>query len=60
MVGPDDEGEESEHEHGEDERFVTPERLARIIRNDFRDDAHAWQNEHVNFRMPEEPKQVLP
>ncbi len=57
---PDDEGEEPEDQHREDERLVTPERLARVVRDDLRDDAHAGQNEHVNFRMPEEPEQVLP
>ena len=57
VMRPDDEGEKAEHEHGEDERFVTPERFARVVRDDFGDDAHARQNQHVNFRMPEEPEQ---
>ena len=60
VVGPDDEGEKTEHERREDERLVTPERLARVVRDDLRDDAHARQNQHVNFRMPEEPKEMLP
>ena len=57
---PDDEGEKTEDEHGEDERLVTPERLTRIVRENFGDDAHAGQDQHVNFRMAEEPEEVLP
>jgi hypothetical protein len=48
------------NEGGEDQRFVTPERLASVVRDDLGHDAHARKNEHVNFRMPEEPKQMLP
>ena len=60
MVGPDDEGKKSKHQDGKDERLVTPERLARIVGNNFRDDAHSRQNQDVNFRVAEEPKQMLP
>ena len=60
VVGPDDEGEEPENERRENERLVTPERLARVVRDDLGHNPHAGQDEHVNFRMPEEPKQMLP
>ena len=60
VMGPDDEGKETEDQRRKDERFVTPERLARIISEDFSDDAHAGQNEHIHFRVTEKPKQMLP
>ena len=60
VVRPNDEGQESKHEHGKNERLVTPKRFARIVGQDFGDDAHGRQNQHVNFRVPEEPEQVLP
>ena len=60
VVGPDDEGEKPENQRGEHERLVTPERLARVVRDDLRDNPHARQNQHVNFRVPEEPKEMLP
>ncbi len=57
VMRPNDEGEEAEHERGVDQGLVTPERLAGVVRDDLRDDAHAGQNQHVNFRMREEPEQ---
>ena len=57
---PDDERQKSDHQHGKDQRFVTPERLARIVCQNFGDDPERGQNQHVNLRMPEEPEQVLP
>ena len=43
-----------------DERLVAPERLARVVRDHLRDDAHRRQDEHVHLGMREEPEQVLP
>ena len=43
-----------------DHRLVSVERLARVIRDDLRDDADARQDEHVDLRMREEPEEVLP
>ena len=60
VVSPDDEGKKANHEHGKDERFVTPERFARIVSQDFSDDPESGQDEHVHFRMTEEPKEMLP
>src|SRR5882757_8069771 len=60
VMGPDNEGKKTEDECGEDEGFVTPEWFARIIGKDFGYDAHAGQNQDVNFRVPEKPKQMLP
>ena len=56
MVSPDDKGKESEDKSGENERLVTPERLAGVIGNNFRHDAHARQNQDVHFRVAEKPK----
>ena len=60
VVGPDDERKKSQDQSGKDERFVTPEGLARIVSDNFGNDAHAGQDQDVNFRMTEEPKQMLP
>src|ERR1041385_3769372 len=60
MMGPDDEGEEPDDQHGKDERFVTPQRLARIVSQDFGDDSEGRQDQNVNLRMTQEPKQMLP
>src|SRR5438067_1340485 len=60
VVGPDDEGQKSNHEHGKDERFVTPKRFARIVSQYFSDDPECRQDEHVHFRVTEEPEEMLP
>ena len=60
VMGPHDERQESDHQHGKDQRFITPERLARIVGQNFGHDTERRQNQHVNFRMPEEPEQMLP
>src|SRR5947207_7043215 len=57
---PNDEGKESNHQHRKDERLVTPERLARIVGQNFGDDSERGQNQHVNFRVSKKPEQVLP
>ena len=49
-----------EHEDRADHRLVAVERLAGVVRDDFRDHADAGQDEHVHFRMREEPEQMLP
>ena len=59
-MGPHNEGKKSEHQSGKDKRLVTPKRLARIVGDNLRDDAHAGQDQDVNFGMTEEPKQMLP
>src|SRR5206468_9275387 len=41
-------------------RFISPKRLARIVRQDFGHNPERRQNQHVNFGMPEEPEQMLP
>ena len=50
VVRPDDEGQEAEHKDGADHRLVALERLARVVGDDFSDDADGRQNEHVDFR----------
>jgi len=59
-MGPDDERKKTENQCGKDERLVTPERFAGVIGNDFGHDAHAGQNQDINFRVTEKPKQMLP
>src|SRR2546421_7779463 len=60
MVRPDDERQKANHQHRENERFVTPERLARIVGQNFGDDSERGQDQYVNFRVTEKPEQVLP
>ena len=57
---PDHEREEAEHEQRIDHQPVAPERLARVVGDDFRDDAHRRQHQHVDLGVAEEPEQVLP
>ena len=38
---------------------ITEDRLAAERRNDLADDAKAWQDHDVHFRVPEEPEQML-
>ena len=60
MVRPDDHRKKAEHEQPVDHLVVTPDRLARVVRDDFGDDAETGQNEHVNLGMAEEPEEMLP
>src|SRR5207247_995486 len=43
-----------------DHRAIAPQRLARVVREDLRNDAHRGKNQNVNLRMCEEPEEVLP
>src|ERR1043165_857097 len=58
-MGPYDEGEEANREHGENERFVAPDRFAAVVAENFRDDAHARTNQNAHFPMRAEPEQML-
>ena len=60
VMRPDDERQETDEQHRIHQRFVAPERLARVVGDDFADDAHRRQNQNINFRMAEEPEQMLP
>ena len=60
VMRPHDERQESDHEHRKNQRFVTPERFARIIGQNFCHNAECRQNQHVNLRVAEEPEQMLP
>ena len=59
-MGPHDERQKSNDQHGKDQRLITPKRLARIVRQNFGHDSECRQNQHVNFRVPKEPEQMLP
>ena len=51
VVRPDDERQEADGQHRIDQRFVAPERLARVVGDDLADDAHRRQDQHVHLRM---------
>ena len=57
---PHHERHESEKHDCADERLVTPQRFARVVGDDLRDDSHRRKNQHVHLRMGEEPEEVLP
>ena len=60
VVGPDNKREKTEHEGGKDERFITPQRFARIIGDNFGNNPHGGQYQDIHFRVTEEPEQMLP
>src|SRR4029077_2514239 len=60
VMRPDDERQKADHEHRENERLVTPKRLARVVGENFGDNSERGQDQNVNFRMSEKPEQVLP
>ena len=43
-----------------DHHAVAPQRLARVVGDDLRDDAHRRKDQDVDLGMTEEPEQVLP
>ena len=60
MMRPDDEGKEPNGERRVNQRFITPDRLAGVVGDDFANNTHRRQNQHVHFRMSQEPEQMLP
>ena len=60
MMRPNDERQKADHEHGENERLVTPKRFARIVGQNFADDPEGGQDQHVNFGVTKKPEQMLP
>ena len=58
-MGPDDESDETDGDHGVGHAEVTEDGLARESRDDVADDAEARQDEDVDLRVAEEPEQVL-
>ncbi|MNT01227.1 hypothetical protein D3C72_1356840 [compost metagenome] len=59
VVGPDDEADGADGDHGVGHGEVAEDRLARESGNDVADDAEARQDQDVDFRVTEEPEQVL-
>ena len=59
VVSPDDEADDTDCNHSVSHAEITEDRLTREGRYDVADNAEAWQNQNVHFRMPEEPEQVL-
>ena len=49
-----------EDHRGINQRAIAPQRLAGVVGDDFRHNAHRRQNQHINFRMRQEPEQMLP
>src|SRR5688572_6179063 len=59
-MAPHKEPEQADGEDREDHRAITKHRLTRKRRKDVRRRSHARQDRDVDFRMSEEPEQVLP
>ena len=60
VVRPNDHREKADRKHRIDQRTITPNRLAGVVAKDLADNSHRRQDQNVNLRMPEKPKQVLP
>jgi hypothetical protein len=58
-VGPDDEAQEADRDHGVGHRQIAEHRLLGEGRDDVADHAEARQDQDVDFRVAEEPEQVL-
>ena len=59
VVSPDDERQERDRRCRIDHRAVAKQRLARKGGNDLRNDAEGRQNQNVDFRVTEEPEDML-
>ncbi|MND51374.1 hypothetical protein D3C80_423610 [compost metagenome] len=59
VVGPDDEADSADRHHCIGHAEITEDRLFREGRDDVADDAEAGQDENVDFRVTEEPEQML-
>ena len=57
---PDAHADEHDRHRGGGHEFVAEQHLAAEDRNDFGNHPERRQNENVNLRMAEEPKQMLP
>ncbi len=60
VVRPHDERHEAEEDERVDHRTVAPQGLPRVVRDDLGHDAHRRKDQHVHFRVRQEPEQVLP
>ena len=60
MVRPDDERHKAEKNDRVNQGLVTPQWLTGVVCDDFGNDPHSRQNQNVNFRVCEEPEEVLP
>ena len=56
MVCPHDEGQKPQNQYAANHQFVTPNRAARVVGNNFCHHADGRENEHIHFRVTEEPK----
>ena len=59
-MAPDDPRKKGDGDHGEGHGPVPEDRLAREHRQDVGGHAHGGKHQNVDFRMAEEPEQVLP
>ena len=59
MVRPHHEADAADRHHGVGHAEITEDRLLRERGNDLADDAESRHDQDVDFRMPEEPEQVL-
>jgi hypothetical protein len=60
VVAPDNIADEPDGEDGAYHGFIREHRLAREGGDQVRGNAHAWQNRDIDFRVSEEPEEVLP
>ena len=59
MVRPDDETDHADGDHCIGHAEIAEDRLLRECRDDVADHTEARQNQNIDFRMAEEPEQVL-
>ena len=59
-MAPDKKAQHANRENRKHHGAITEDGFARESRKDVRRRTHAWQNRDVNFRMAEEPEQMLP
>ena len=59
-MSPDEEAKESDGEDGEDHRAIAEDRFSGKRRENVRSQTHARQDGYIDFRVAEEPEQMLP
>src|SRR6266446_10014138 len=60
VVGPNEERKKAYTENRKNHPPVTIKQFASIVCHDLGDDPHRRQDQHVNLRVDQKPKQVLP
>ncbi len=60
MMRPDARADKADQDSGRNHHRITENRLPRKDRHNFRDDGESRQHQDINFRVPENPKEMLP